>query len=330
MRNSAASHVKLVAVDKKHNIIKIPNRLMRKPGTIEWQEQKLSPNSVCITCNYIFKTQPFQWSKYIKAICHPFKDSVLPTDIKTYLLSESDFCDHLVSETNQKNNVGGYDFAYFTINSLQGILCKGLYTLLNIDKAARLANLKGLVVNYGPALIKYDETKKNSPEWVLGKIRKGIKRLTNLTVINRNMSDQEVCDVMKSVKFMLFPNTCDASPRLLAESLIRNTPALVNKNIYGGWKYINEYTGMFFNSPPMSSLFNNSVCGINDVFAEDLSQKMVQMTKFDKTRVKSEFYSKYGFKNSSQKLANIINEISGTDYKFVAYDEWRNLLSRII
>ena len=39
----------------------------------------------------------------------------------------------------------------------------------------------------------------------------------------------------------------DASPRILSECLCLNKPALVNINIVGGWKYINEQTGEFFN-----------------------------------------------------------------------------------
>ena len=47
------------------------------------------------------------------------------------------------------------------------------------------------------------------------------------------------------VNLYLFPEK-DASPRVLTEALCMDIPALTNKNILGGWKYINESTGEFF------------------------------------------------------------------------------------
>ena len=48
-------------------------------------------------------------------------------------------------------------------------------------------------------------------------------------------------------RFIFVPNILDASPRVLSEALSFNLPCLVNYNILGGWKYVNEQTGMFFN-----------------------------------------------------------------------------------
>ena len=49
-------------------------------------------------------------------------------------------------------------------------------------------------------------------------------------------------------KFIFIPNEKDASPRVLSEALCMNIPTLINKNILGGWKYINDKTGQFFTS----------------------------------------------------------------------------------
>lgn len=38
----------------------------------------------------------------------------------------------------------------------------------------------------------------------------------------------------------------DASPRVLVEALCVNTTILVNRHIIGGWKYVVEETGEFF------------------------------------------------------------------------------------
>ena len=46
--------------------------------------------------------------------------------------------------------------------------------------------------------------------------------------------------------FMIVPQVYDASPRVTTQSLSLNVPLLMNRNILGGWKYINEATGEFF------------------------------------------------------------------------------------
>jgi glycosyltransferase involved in cell wall biosynthesis len=42
------------------------------------------------------------------------------------------------------------------------------------------------------------------------------------------------------------PNELDASPRVLTEALALDVPVLVNADILGGWKYVNDETGQFF------------------------------------------------------------------------------------
>lgn len=49
-----------------------------------------------------------------------------------------------------------------------------------------------------------------------------------------------------AVRFLFVPNTMDASPRLLTEALCLNVPVVVNREILGGWKYVNRFTGVFF------------------------------------------------------------------------------------
>ena len=47
-------------------------------------------------------------------------------------------------------------------------------------------------------------------------------------------------------KVAWFPNVLDASPRVITEALSVDVPVLVNEQILGGWKYVNEATGAFF------------------------------------------------------------------------------------
>lgn len=58
----------------------------------------------------------------------------------------------------------------------------------------------------------------------------------------------EFLDTLEESRVLFVPNVSDASPRVLTESLCKGTPILVNKRIFGGWKYVNEHTGAFFES----------------------------------------------------------------------------------
>jgi hypothetical protein len=53
-------------------------------------------------------------------------------------------------------------------------------------------------------------------------------------------------DLIEQAKVLFISGISDASPRVITEALIKNVPVLVNKDIFGGWKYINNHTGSFF------------------------------------------------------------------------------------
>lgn len=59
----------------------------------------------------------------------------------------------------------------------------------------------------------------------------------------------EMLDHVASARFLFAPNVEDASPRLLAEALCLDVPLVVNRAILGGWKYVNRFTGVFFDGP---------------------------------------------------------------------------------
>lgn len=51
---------------------------------------------------------------------------------------------------------------------------------------------------------------------------------------------------VESSRALWTPNVADASPRVLTQALCKNVPILVNRHIAGGWKYVNDRTGVFF------------------------------------------------------------------------------------
>ena len=56
----------------------------------------------------------------------------------------------------------------------------------------------------------------------------------------------EFFEYAKSSHFVFLPQIYDASPRVSTQALSLNVPVLMNRNIVGGWKYLNEETGEFF------------------------------------------------------------------------------------
>jgi glycosyltransferase involved in cell wall biosynthesis len=51
---------------------------------------------------------------------------------------------------------------------------------------------------------------------------------------------------LAQARFLFVPSVLDASPRILAEALCLDVPVVVNRRILGGWKYVNNFTGRFF------------------------------------------------------------------------------------
>ena len=53
-------------------------------------------------------------------------------------------------------------------------------------------------------------------------------------------------DVLQRSRVLFVPNVRDPSPRVLAEALCLDVPIVVNRAILGGWHYVSEATGAFF------------------------------------------------------------------------------------
>lgn len=52
--------------------------------------------------------------------------------------------------------------------------------------------------------------------------------------------------LVESCRAVFTPCVSDASPRVAAEAMSKGTAVLMNWHIVGGWKYINDKTGVFF------------------------------------------------------------------------------------
>ena len=92
-------------------------------------------------------------------------------------------------------------------------------------------------------------------------------------------------------RFIFIPNEKDASPRVLTEALATNIPCLVNKNILGGWKYVNEETGEFFT---------------NEKDIEKPLDILLDKIKNKKYSPRDYFIKNYSVKNSGKRLKDFL------------------------
>ena len=119
---------------------------------------------------------------------------------------------------------------------------------------------------------------------------------------------EELKKMYNKCKFIFLPNEKDASPRVLTEALATDLPALINKNILGGWKYINSETGEFFTDE-------------KDV--EPALDLMLQKLKDNKYKARDYFIKNYSVANSGRRLKKFLYDNYGSriniDFKNVDY-----------
>ena len=99
---------------------------------------------------------------------------------------------------------------------------------------------------------------------------------------------------IRQSRFMLLPNFEDASPRVLSESLVLNKPILVNDNILGGWKYVNDKTGIFFNG-------NN---------IKEQCKKLLNNIERNQYTPREYYINNYGIENTGKQLKDFLEKIN--------------------
>lgn len=181
------------------------------------------------------------YTKMYHDICdlwlHCFKNprNYLPEAKNNILISESDFINyknHMPDKSIEKE----FDYMYNCPKVSDNSSCDDWvshnknWTLAQkcIEILSGKFKLKGLLVG-----------RKNCklPDY----IEKNIKK-TGWLNYGENLQYYKKC------KFLLIPNRVDASPRVITEAMCYNLPILVNENILGGWKYVNNTTGITFSN----------------------------------------------------------------------------------
>lgn len=225
------------------------------------------------------------WSKYnyyelTEGWCHCFREpEQFVTDplIKKALISESDFAPfdrHKPDPSVTKE----YDFIYICLKDNDK--CEEGWQSYNrnwetaqkcLDIMCKKYKLKGLLI--GRINCKVPDTCHQMME------------LTDFLEYSKFIK------MYNKSKFIFVPNKSDASPRVLTEAMCFDLPILVNYNIVGGWKYVDEMSGATFKD-------ENDIDKVLEKFLKKVENKEYQSRKH--------FVDNYGYLNSGKKLLDFV------------------------
>ena len=107
--------------------------------------------------------------------------------------------------------------------------------------------------------------------------------------VTADLPYQEFLQLLRDSRFLFLPGIVEASPRKLTEALCLDTPVLMNRDILGGWKYMNAQTGAFFTDE-------------KDVAAA--ARKVLRLTS-----TRAAFEARWGKAPSSRRLAAFLRKL---------------------
>ena len=165
-----------------------------------------------------------------EAWCHCFRepDQFFTTNIPRDLISMSDFTDyHRVCPGRFRSCSGPaeFDLIYVGANDDWKRTAKNwCLAALCLPRICAELNLRALVIG--------DPNKDFGPT----------ERITFIP----HLPWERFLSHLAAAELLFVPNALDPSPKLLGEALCLDVPIVVNRQILGGWKYVNAFTGVFF------------------------------------------------------------------------------------
>lgn len=171
---------------------------------------------------------------------HMFREpeKIFPSHVKLLLMSQSDFA---LPRVPWRSPPKKYDFTFSGTD--QDVLndCKGwssfaknwTFVLESLQVMCEEYNMTGVLV---ATRAKQGKKKCKIPKACKGKMLQ-----------TRFLDQAEYFNYLHQSRFAYVPQIHDASPRVTTQALMHDVPMLMNRNIMGGWKYLNNKTGEFFN-----------------------------------------------------------------------------------
>lgn len=223
----------------------------------------------------------YKYKDICKAWLHCFRnpEKYFPANVPRLLMSESDFCDCNINvpDPNIKKE---FDFIYICLKQDEKNKTCDDWATYNKNWSLAKKCLKIMCSKYklkGALIGRKDCSPDDSCN--------GLMTYTNI------LSNDELKDYYKKSRFIFLPNIADASPRVLTEAMTFNLPCLINKNILGGWKYVNDKTGEFFDD-------ENNLSSALDKLLPNIKNNIYKPRQF--------FIDNYGIINSGKKLKRFL------------------------
>lgn len=212
-------------------------------------------------------------------------------DFPYILMSESQFAnyEYHIPDDNIKKE---YDFIYICLKDGEPIINnKGIKdcpigwqsTIRSYQQAKILINIMCKKYNLKGLLI--------------GRINCEIpSNCHNLLTLTDFLQYYDFIKQYQKCRFIFLPNYAEAAARCQTEAMCYNLPMLVNKDILGGWNFVNDNTGEFIDINNIQS-FENTL----DIFINKLNNNHYKPRKW--------FIENYGKYHSGKKLKYFIQSI---------------------
>ena len=252
------------------------------------------------------KAWKYDYMNVVKGWLHCFREPhrFIDEGIRKMLLSESDFCDSEYYKPDRSIKKI-YDFIYLCPkdSDTDPIKKKDCFGWVATNKNWKLA-LKCLPILCGKYKLKGLLVGRKDCDLPI--------ECKNLIETTNFISKDELLKKYRQSRFLFIPNKVDASPRVLTEALCTGLPILVNSNILGGWKYVNDNTGAFFgNKHDISSgieyILNNYT---------NLNPRENFINNFGKEKTGKEFKN-FIEENYKEELKDLNIEVSKYDYLYL-------------
>lgn len=238
--------------------------------------------------NFDDNYKKYKYKEICRAWLHGFRNpgALFPMHIPQTLISESDFIDcHINKPDASVEKI--YDFIYICLKQDEKKDVCDDWATYNKNWTLAKKCLKVMCEKY------------KLKGLLVGRKDCEIPGMCHKLMDSTNMlSHDELQKSYNQSKFIFLPNYADASPRVLSEALATGLPAMVNKNILGGWKYINEKTGVFFND-------ENDI----DIAIDEMNRKLLN----NEYKAREEYVTNYGPVNSGKKLREFLYSTFGSE-----------------
>lgn len=205
--------------------------------------------------------------------CHCFRDATPLGPLPQINLSHSDLIDvSYVNPLTFGDPRPFWDYAYVCLPGRDVEKAKGWSLARECILELSLAGLTGILI--GRSII-------------------GDLQATSCLTLRPRLRWAEFLRCLAASRCLLVTSIMDASPRVIAEALALDRPAVVKSDILGGWKYINDATGAFFT-------------GKHDVV--DTVSAVLEAQTYPR-----EWYcDSFGLTRSGARLKNFLNTLGGT------------------